>query len=346
MTRRFLAILLLVLSARCVTASRAKSLDALLSRYEAEGFSGTVLVAKNDRIILHKGYGLADRARRIPNGTATLFEIASLTKTFTAAAILQLESNGKLQTTDVLSRYLGAFPAPKDKATIEHLATHTAGLVPDGFDLGEGTDREQFIEAVKRAPAESVPGEKYRYTNAGYSVLGAIIENVSGVDFETYLRNNVFNRAGLRDVYFRDSIPDAVRSRMALGYMGADAAPTEPPPLRWGTHAAGGAIATVGEVYRWHVAVRTGRVINADGLRKMFMDRPEDEGYAWHVQRDKSGRRMLLKGGGMPQYATQIIEYPDDRIVIIWATNSLQKRWRQDLNRGIAEVMLGDVTAP
>jgi Beta-lactamase len=122
---------------------------------------------------------------------------------------------------------------------------------------------------------------------------------------------------------------------MAFGYLGAPPAIVEPPPLRWGTRGAGGMIASTGALYRWFLWLQR----NPD-MKTMFEERPEDEGYAWHVARDDKGRRMIHKGGGMPQYASQIIHYPDDGLLIIWISNDLQKRWRKDLNSGIAGVAL------
>ena len=343
---------LLVLLAGCATAppktqasEAGLALDSLLSRYAAEGFSGTVLVAKNDRIVLHKGYGFADRAKRIPNDTETLFENGSITKTFIAVALLKLEAAGKLRTSDLLSTHLGPFPPPKDTATIEHLTTHTGGLLADGADTGDGLDRDRFIENVKRLPAEAVPGEHYRYSNAGYSVLAAIIEKTSGVPFATYVRDEITEPLGLHNIYWRGALPAAAQRHLALGYMSADDTPTVPTPLAWGTFAGGGMNMTVGDMYRWHLALQGGKVLAPGAQQKMFLERP-NEGYAWSSGRDASGRRLIRKGGGMPQYAAQILYYPDDRLVIIWASNSLQKRWRQDLNRGITDVMFGAASAP
>ncbi len=321
MIRAALAVLLLV-GTGCATHSHSK-LSTLLDRFEAEGFSGTVLVAKDGRILHHQGYGFADRERRIRNDRNTFYEIASLTKTFTAAAILRLESRGKLRTSDRISQYLGEFPPPKDAATIHHLATHSAGLVVEGTDTGDGVDRDAFIETVKRLPAESVPGERERYTNAGYSLLAAIIEKVTGTSYESYVRENLF-----RDVFSRGETPRPV----ALGY--TEKGVVEPPPLRWGTRGAGRLVATVGDLYRWFERLRRDPV-----MKPMFEDRPEVEGYAWHVDVDKNGRRRIHKGGGMPQYQTQILWFPDERVVIIWATNDLTKRRRQALNEDIANAV-------
>jgi CubicO group peptidase (beta-lactamase class C family) len=150
-----------------VKGKLGEELDDLLIRFSEEGYSGAALVAQNGEIILHKGYGWADRERKIQNIPKTLFHVASVGKIFTAAAILHLEMVGKLKTSDLISKHLGQFPKEKSEATIHHLLTHTSGLIPDGAPLVYDS-RKGFIQSVKDAPLESKPGEKYRYSNAGY----------------------------------------------------------------------------------------------------------------------------------------------------------------------------------
>jgi CubicO group peptidase (beta-lactamase class C family) len=314
-----------------------------MTRYESYGFAGTVLVAKNGGIVLLKGYGLADRTRKIPNGPATRFEVASLTKTFTAAAVLQLESRGLLRTDDPLGKYLGRFPSPKDRATIHHLATHTGGLVREGTDLGEVLTRQAFVDAMKRTPAESQPGERYRYSNAGYSMLAAVIEVVSGTSYETYIRRHLFIPAGISGAGFRGDFtgPDGT---LAKGYLGPPHAARESVEVAypWGTRGAGGMIATVPEMYQWVIALEDTAVLPSAARAKMFQARPE-EGYGWHVETDRRrGIPVIHKGGGMPQYASQILRYPSVGLLIIWASNNLQQRWRQALNHGLTASALGE----
>lgn len=342
--RTFLLALTLVLPLGCATQpvhpDRGKSLDALLTRYETYGFSGTVLVAKDDKVILHKGYGLADRERGIRNDTNTRFEVASLVKTFVSAATLQLEERGALATSDPLSRHLGDFPPAKSAATVHHLATHTGGLVLEGVDLDYGTDRARFLDSVKRVAADSVPGERYRYSNAGFSTLAALVETVSGQTLEAYAREHLFKPAGLKDTYFRGEV--GADPRLARGYVGTPAKieVSTPPPYQWGVRGSGGLIMTVEDLYRWHRALHQGRVLSPQQKEKMFHPWPT-EGYGWHVGKDESGRRLIRKGGGMPEYATQVLFYPDERLVIVWASNNLQQRWRQALNRAIPATLIG-----
>jgi CubicO group peptidase (beta-lactamase class C family) len=321
--------------------------DSLLARYATYGFEGAVLVAKDGRVVLVKGYGLADHERRIPNSAGTLFEMNSITKTFTGAAILRLEADGKLRTADSLSRFLGPLDGPKRGATIEHLATHTAGLVraTDGAQL-DGSSREAFLGSVRRLPAESPPGERYRYTNAGFSVLAAVVEIASGESYGAYLRGHLFAPAGMTLAGFRGEFrPDD--PRLAHGYVGTPAGlePGPPNPYTWGTIGAGGIVTTVGEMYRWHLAVHQGRVVPEAQRSRMFAARPT-EAYGWHVGTGPHGRQ-IDKGGGSPDFASQLLYFPDHGLVVIWASNNLRQRWRRTLNAGIVAAALGEAaTAP
>jgi CubicO group peptidase (beta-lactamase class C family) len=322
-----------------VQGTLGQKLHEVLRRYHDYGLSGTVLVAKDGSVVLHEGFGLADRERRIPNGLDTRFEIASLTKTFTAAAILRLEMAGRLATDDRIEKHLGPFPPAKSRATLHHLLTHTAGLVREGTDV-ETPDRETFIKMMKDAPLESAPGERYRYTNAGYSVLAAVVERVSGETYESFVRRELFAPAGLETAAFRGERP-ADDPRLAWGYLGAlDHVERRPrQPLPWGTRGAGGMVMTVGDLYKWYLALRGDRVLSPAARAKAFHAWPT-EGYGWHVGQVR-GRDVIQKGGGMPDFASHLAHYPNEGLVVIFATNDLRQRWRQTLLQALPAVAFG-----
>ena len=321
-----------------VTGVVGQRLDSLLSSFETRGFSGTVLVVQRGKILLSKGYGFANRESRVRNSPATRYELNSLTKMFTAAAILQLAGEGKLRLDDPLEKHLGSFPAGKRSATIEHLASHTGGLVVAGAPT-DGSSRDAFVASMKATPLESAPGTKYRYTNAGYSMLAAVIEAASGMGYEDYLRQRIFAPAGMRYAVFRNAVPGA-DSLFARGYGPPDAALN---PYVWGTIGAGGVWSTMGDVYRWIVAVDDGSVVPAEFRQILFSPPrpPSREAYGWHVYpRTDSTRYRIEKGGGSDLFATQLLRVPDEGLVIIWASNDLTKRWRQELNRELSATAL------
>lgn len=320
-----------------------RTLDALLSRYAQYGLPATVLVAKDRQIVLHKGYGLADRERGIANSPDTLFEMASITKTFTAAALLRLEMDGKLHTADRVSQYLGEFPGPKAGVTLDHLLMHKGGLQVEGSDLHiNGEDRDQFIEAIKATPMESAPGERYRYTNAGYSVLAAVVERVTAQPFETFVRQALLTPAGMTNSGFRGDFA-AGDPRIAKGYLGSPERIEEGPPLQylWGTRGAGGLIATVGDVYRWTLALQGDAILSETARRKMFAPAPTEQ-YGWHVETTERGTPLIQKGGGQVDFATHVLQFPAEGVVIVFASNNLQQRWRRTLTTNLPKAALGE----
>ena len=311
-------------------------LHAVMRDFDAQGFSGVVLVEKKGTVEFLQAYGYADRRQKIKNTPDTRFEMASLTKPFTAAAILKLQEQGKLKTSDRIDKYIGPLQPPKDLATIHHLALHTAGLVVKDTEFPSDT-RDEFLQGIRSAPAESKPGERYRYTNTGYGVLAAIIEIVSGTPYNDYMRQAILRPAGIREAYFRDeTVPG-----LALGYQNTPDDP-EPAPSRFKAawdHGAGGMMISLPDLHTAFKALRSGKVLSQKSLEIMFHPWPE-EGYGWHVRKDANGRRLIEKGGGQPAYQSQLQHYPDDQVTILWVTNSLHKRFRADLTRRLAEAAL------
>jgi CubicO group peptidase (beta-lactamase class C family) len=272
----------------------------------------------------------------------------SLTKMFTGAAVLQLAAGGRMHVADAVEQYLGAFPPGKQGATIEQLASHTSGLIREGSDLA-GESRAAFVRDVKLTPREAPPGAQYRYTNAGFSVLAAVIEQVTGASYEEYLRRKLFAPAGMRTAIFRDEIPPN-DTRFAHGYVGTPAGlqPGPPNPYVWGTRGAGGVWSTVGDIYRWVVAVENGTMLG-EAERRILFSRPAPpslEAYGWHVDSTSDGRPFINKGGGSDDFSSQLLYYPRDSVTIVWASNNLRQRWRRTLNRTLADVMFGSTEMP
>ena len=320
-----------------VEGALGKRLDTLMAGFAKEGYSGAVLVARKGEVVLRKGYGLADRERGIPNTPTTLFHVASVGKTFTAAAILKLEMQGRLATSDPISKYLGAFPGEKNAATIHHLLTHTAGLsvdasAPDGATELDYSSRAAFVRSMKEAPIESKPGEKYRYTNAGYTLLAAIVEVASGQRFEQYLRENLFEPAGLTSTgHPWEWKPDD--PRVAVGYVGSTVAELKPAPRAtdvWGNRGPGNLVTTVEDLYAWIRALRGNEILSARARQKMFTAYANgDEGYGWHVDKTTRNTTRVRRGGGRPDFESEVRWYIDeDTVMILTINNDLNFRRR------------------
>jgi CubicO group peptidase (beta-lactamase class C family) len=278
----------------------------------------------------------------VRNTAATRFEMNSMTKMFTGAAVLQLAAQGRLRPGDAVEQHLGGFPPEKQGATVEQLAMHTSGLIAEGTNLA-GESREPFVRDVRQTPRESAPGEKYRYSNAGFSLLAAIVETASGKSYEDYLRAHLFAPAGLRTAVFRDEVP-AGDPAFAHGYVGTPAGlePGPPNPYVWGTKGAGGVWSTVGDMYRWLVALEERRILPEPQWRILTAPPrpPAQEAYGWHVETTPEGRPRIQKGGGSDDFASHLLFYPRERVVIVWATNNLRQRWRRTLNQALPALVL------
>ena len=178
-------------------ALKAK-IDAYLQASVLNGFSGSVLVSQKGNIILSKGYGWADRKNKIPNTASTVYNIGSVTKQFTASAILKLVEQGEIKTSDKISLFYKQAPADKKNITIHQLLTHSSGISPrtGGFRYDEA-DKEQFLNDFFESELQSEPGTKHQYANANYIMLSAILESVSKQNYGTFLNEYLFEPAGM-----------------------------------------------------------------------------------------------------------------------------------------------------
>jgi CubicO group peptidase (beta-lactamase class C family) len=333
-----------------VAGELGDKLDAHLIRSTSGGFSGAVLVVKDGQVILSKGYGLANRERKIPVTLDTVFDIGSLVKQFTAAAILKLEMKGKLRVTDPINKYFKNIPPDKAAMTIHHLLTHTAG-----FDSAIGDDYEVISrdECIKRAldtKLLSAPGEKYKYSNVGYSLLGAIVELRSGQDYEHYVSHNLLMPAGMSLTGYR--IPKWNPDAIAHNYVdntdwgtglskrwGADG------PY-WNLRANGGMLFTIGDMYKWMQALAGERVLPKKVKEKYFTPYVKTPslpgldwfyGYGWRIENTPRKTKVIWHGGDGAAFHSDARWFVDENVVIIMATNVAEHK------ASIVSRQLGDI---
>ncbi len=272
------------------------AIDGYLSRLESYGFSGSVLVARHQKVLIQKGYGLADRTRDLPVTADTAFGIASLDKQFTAAAILRLEMQGKLKVEDPIKKYLGAVPVDKADITIHQLLTHTSGLANTYRDEFPNLEFSQYIEAVLQTPLEAPPGNEFIYSNTGYDLLAWIIERVSGMSYEKYLAAELFTPAGLVKTGLRLPRwrPDDVAQYQDSGR------PDPAARLKWAkdpVHPFLSMRTTVGDLYRWHLALSAHKVLSPDATVRLLTAEKEGYAYGWNIGKTTRGTTVAYHGG-------------------------------------------------
>lgn len=304
-----------------------------LERASAFGFSGTVLVARGDRILLAKGYGVADRKTGSACAVDTIYDLGSLSKQFTATLVLVLEQRGLIRTDDPLTKFFDDVPADKRGITLHHLLTHTSGLPRGLMTVGSRSeDREEMIRAALAAPLASKPGQSHLYSNLGYEVLAAAIERAAERPLEDLMRELVFAVAGLESTGFRRDGRLAA-ARAARGLVDA----TEPPPgsqwesnpnryegsgderllatdgwYSWGLRGAGGVLSTVEDLWRWEQTLRGDSMLTAESRKKLFTPFKGNYAYGWCVMKDDRGEDSIAHGGttgnGFDVYATRVPE--------------------------------------
>ena len=310
-----------------------KKYDELLRRYTQYGFSGAVLVARDGKIVLNRGYGMANKELVLPNTSETVFAIGSLTKQFTAAAILQLEEKGRLKTGDLISKHLGNVPADKADITIHHLLTHTSGLVGDSANAQFPMDnRDAYIEAVKGMKPRSKPGEKYSYSNVGYNLLAAIVEKASGLSFEDYLQKNLFKPAGMKNSgfagkeFWKENVKSVGYEPAAIGSGNVSRA-EKPRVSNWSDYGAGGGLTTTGDLYKWHLALKKDKILSAASRKKLYTPFLNDYAYGWEIKKSKQEKPFIQHGGDVPGFQSWFAQFPEDDLLIITLINN-RMRWR------------------
>jgi CubicO group peptidase (beta-lactamase class C family) len=339
---------------------RDPSVEEFLDDTLPDGTSGTVVAARGDEIAHCRGFGLADRAAKVAAGCDTAYDIMSMTKQFTAAAILKLEMMGKLRVTDPMSKFVSPVPDDKRAITVHHLLTHTSGLTEQLGGDYEALSREEMLDAALESELRSAPGTEYYYSNLGYSILAAIVEKASGTSYERFLASHLFEPAGMRHTGY--VLPEWRPEQVAVEYdengepkgRPFDHPWAEDGPY-WNLRGNGGMLSTAHDMFRWHVALRGEEILSKSAKDKMFKPHvPEEEGgdsyygYGWVVSPTDEGR-ILWHDGGNGWSLGVLARFPDQDAMVFWVSNHAYKdgEWNlekqeQELTLGIAERVLDD----
>lgn len=297
----------------------------VMKRYVDRGeFMGTVLIAENGKALFRQAYGEADISWGIPNTVGTKFNIGSLTKQFTGLAVLQLVEAGKVRLDGPVSGYVPETPSSWQGITVEHLLNHRSGMGgPSGpADFPRGVDTtytaRELVNIVMAKPLEFAPGTRFKYSNAGFYVLGYLIELVSGQTYIDYLRSHVFEPLKMTQSGF-DSVREIIPYR-AVGYTGA-AHRQYADRVDWSlAFSAGGLYSTVDDLLRWDRGLASGQLLGP-ALRAVFQ--PAADGYraGWFVDRRDGTLRMYHEGSN-PGYSAFICRFPAEGLMVVVLSNT------------------------
>jgi D-alanyl-D-alanine carboxypeptidase len=302
---------------------------AALAQPGAAGIS--VGVALGDTIILDKGYGQADLENALPATGASAFRIASVTKQFTAAAVLRLAEQHKLALDDDITKYVD-YPTQGRAVTIRHLLTHTSGLksytdVPGFFDhTSNDLSPQQVLDPVRGLPFDFEPGTKWAYCNTGYHLLGLIIERVSGVPYAKYMQDEFFTPLELTHTRY-DETHDIIPGR-ARGYAVMNGVPANAPYLSMTIpYSAGGLLSSAGDLVRWQLALNAGKVLFADSRTQMTTPGTLADGsrtrYGMGLfMDDVDGHPNLMHEGGIPGFNSILVYFTNEKLSIAVLSNS------------------------
>ena len=343
------------------TNSTTDKIDTFINHcYENNQFNGALLVSKESKIIYHKVFGISNINPVESLQLDSQFRLASLSKPFTAMAIMILKERGKLQYEDDISRYLPELPFRG--ITIHHLLTHMSGIIEyeklfvpywdpehENFLEKKYADNDDVIDMLLKYKPELVfqPGEKWAYSNTGYVLLASIVSRVSGEPFEVFLKNNIFEPLGMSHTLVYSAIRDELMDQRVYGYRlalnGSDFLPND---FHYMSGIAGdGAIySTTGDLYKWDRALYTNKLVSEKTLENAFTpvmlndSSTYNYGYGWGINTSLTGKKAVSHGGGWIAAKTWLWrEIEEDNTIIILTNHT--SRYIYDIRQGINQIL-------
>jgi CubicO group peptidase (beta-lactamase class C family) len=327
-------------------AEVAEIVEAARTEWFAPGLSVAVVV--DGRIAWARGFGLADVENEVEARPDTVYRIASISKPISATAILQLLENGRLSLDDPLAKHVPSFPDRGLGVTLRHLLTHTSGI--RHYKAGEMNLKDHFdsveaaLEIFKSDPLLFTPGSQYSYSSYAYNLLAAVVENVSGLTFEAYLKEKIWGPAGMKSTRLEhqgEIVPHRSRQYVVAGD-GVANAPFADLSVKW---AGGGMISTVEDLARFAIALDEGVLLKRETLETMYEPMTLNDGsrttygLGWD-SRVENGRRWIAHGGGATGGSTYILRLPEKRFAVTIAANVQDAGDRRALGMKIAEIVL------
>lgn len=319
--------LVVLMLASCATGSdqSMKSIDTLMRDFTGNVPGASVLVVRDGKVVVEKSYGLADLEQNQSSSAQTHYRLASITKQFTAAAIVLLAERGTLRYDDPVRKYLPTLPASAGPITLNHLLTHTSGLI-DYEDVMPADTTRQLKDADVLRLLETqntlyfAPGTSYRYSNSGYALLALIVERVSGQSFAAFLSENIFEPLRMRTTVAHEEGVSAVPHR-AFGYSrNGDHWRKTDQSLTSAVLGDGGIYTSSEDLVRWLAALDSGKFSVATQPRVDTDHAGVRYGYGWRTSEHR-GHRAVWHTGETIGFRNALVRFPDDRLAVVILTN-------------------------
>jgi len=318
--------------------------DRLKDVLAKSDLSGSVIVTRNGEAVFAAGNGMADRGRQVPNTPETMFRVGSVTKQFTAMAVLILQDRGLLDVKDSVGRYVPGLPASWQGLTIHQLLTHTSGLMHSwnlpGFTetMARPTTLDETLARFYDQPLLFKPGTDFAYSGLGYFLLAKLIETVSGQDYGAFLEHEIFGPLGMRDT--GADHPGLPPARRALGYARADDGTiTDAPDIFVPVLTGGGNLySTVRDLAIWDRALAAHQLVSDRAYAALYHPERRNYAYGWQVTQ-LEGHEVLQHSGGLPGFNAFNLRLPSDNIDVVVLSNVAPSPVEK-IAQQLAEVML------
>jgi len=297
---------------------------------DSNGPGGVFMITKNGKPIYQKAFGKANLELNVDLTPEHVFQLGSMTKQFTAIAILMLEEQGKLNVQQTVSKYIPDYPSG-DKITIHQLLTHTSGIkdFTKMKSLKDIANKEMtpkmMVDFFKNEPVDFLPGEKFEYNNSGYVLLGHLIELVSGKTYEDFIKKNIFQKAGMRQSYY--ATDRQLINKRAYGYSKKESGYVNKTVISYSVPFSSGALmSTVNDMLKWQDALNQNLLLNAENTKKAFhkyrLNNGEEftYGYGWHI-REINGTPTSEHGGSIFGFKTMAVYIPCEDIYVVGFSN-------------------------
>ncbi len=323
---------IVILSTKTFAQTFEAKIDSLIQTEfnEKSGPGGVFLIAKNGKPIYQKAFGKANVELDVDLTPESVFQIGSMTKQFTAVAVLILEEQGKLKVNDPIAKYIADYPAG-DKITIHHLLTHTSGIkdFTKMKTLREIAQKEMtpkmMVDFFKNEPVDFAPGEKFDYNNSGYVVLGYLIELVSGETYEDFIKKYIFEKAGMSQSYYASD--RQVISKRAYGYHKKEYGFVNKTVISFSVpFSSGSLMSSLADMLKWQNALNKNVLLNAESIKKAFskykLNNGEEftYGYGWHIK-ELNGTPSREHGGSVFGFKSMGVYIPSEDIYVVGFSN-------------------------